>query len=64
MAKYNNPENCWPPDGRVAYTSSNPEVASVASNGQITAHEVGEAVITVTVGDLSGSTAIIEVFEP
>jgi uncharacterized protein YjdB len=49
------PENAA--DRTVTWTSSNPSVASVESNGRVTAMGVGTATITVTTNDGSGRSA-------
>lgn len=43
-------------DRSVTYTSSAPEIASVDSNGNVIAHKIGTAVITVSANDGSGIT--------
>jgi len=47
----------------IIYTSSNSKVATVDSNGVVTAHALGTAVITATAGDASASCTI-EVIPP
>lgn len=53
------PENAT--DKAVAWTSSNPEVLSVNANGTVEAKAAGEAVITVTAMDASGTKATVAI---
>ena len=46
-------------DGSVTFTSSNPDVADVNSNGLVTLKKAGETVITATVGDESCYIVIV-----
>ena len=53
-------------DGLVTWSSSNPKVATVDEDGNITAHAVGSATITAKLNDQSGkkATTVIRVINP